>query len=548
MKRVMCVWLPDWPLRRLRHARPELRTQPLALYALVERATRIVAATPRAIDLGVRVGMSRIEAEAIALGVHFERHDPVADERALRKLALWCRRFSPLVAIEDAAQPECLLFDVTGCGPFFGGESKLAARVVRDLRGERCLGERRGLSPPETRGDRTFPARINPAARHTSLRSRVAIADTVGAAWAGARFGAANPLVMPSRDHAELLGPMPIEALRLPADMVRTLHHFDLRTVDQLRALPRSELPGRFGPLLTRRLDQALGDVREVLTFLGAEEPIEAIWSSDDPLVHRRGVELVLARLVEEILGRLRLRQHGVLRLLCTLTPDEGEPVTMPVSLLRPCDRTQHLLDLVNLHLERLRLPGAIADVTVRVMSARPIEIRQHEIYPGDDSIERAAELRVLLERMSHRLGEQAVLRPRLVADPQPELACRYEPWPGRAEGFIPSGNSRSPRVSGGDKPLRSPPRFVRPLQLRLRPVAVRVLSVFPGGPPRHVWWDAHESRIVRAWGPERIESGWWRGRDARRDYYLVETATGQRLWLFRALQGERWYLHGTYA
>ena len=149
------------------------------------------------------------------IGVRFERHDPVADEKALRKLALACHRFSPLVAIEETAQPECLLLDVTGCGPFFGGEVKLAARVVRGLHG-------------------------------SSIRCRVAIADTVGAAWAGARFGAASPLVMPPRRHAELLEPMPIEALRLPADVVRTLHAFDLRTIGQLPGVAegRSCRPG----------------------------------------------------------------------------------------------------------------------------------------------------------------------------------------------------------------------------------------------------------------------------------------------------------------
>ena len=47
--------------------------------------------------------------------------------------------------------------------------------------------------------------------------------------------------------------------------------------------------------------------------------------------------------------------------------------------------------------------------------------------------------------------------------------------------------------------------------------------------------------------GPERIESGWWDGDDIRRDYYLVETASGQRAWAFR-IAGEQagpFMLHG---
>src|SRR3546814_9480948 len=37
--------------------------------------------------------------------------------------------------------------------------------------------------------------------------------------------------------------------------------------------------------------------------------------------------------------------------------------------------------------------------------------------------------------------------------------------------------------------------------------------------------------RIVS--GPERLESGWWDGDDARRDYYDIETSQGQRAWAF---------------
>jgi protein ImuB len=42
------------------------------------------------------------------------------------------------------------------------------------------------------------------------------------------------------------------------------------------------------------------------------------------------------------------------------------------------------------------------------------------------------------------------------------------------------------------------------------------------------------QARILM--GPERIESGWWDGADVRRDYYLIETRTGQRGWAYRSV------------
>jgi protein ImuB len=52
---------------------------------------------------------------------------------------------------------------------------------------------------------------------------------------------------------------------------------------------------------------------------------------------------------------------------------------------------------------------------------------------------------------------------------------------------------------------------------------------------------------VARHWGPERIETGWWRGPSVRRDYYRIETDEGRRFWLFRELTNRRWFLHGAY-
>jgi protein ImuB len=53
-----------------------------------------------------------------------------------------------------------------------------------------------------------------------------------------------------------------------------------------------------------------------------------------------------------------------------------------------------------------------------------------------------------------------------------------------------------------------------------------------PGWLLRHaIPWRDRRVRILA--GPERIEAGWWDGRDVRRDYYLVETRDGQRAWVY---------------
>jgi protein ImuB len=57
----------------------------------------------------------------------------------------------------------------------------------------------------------------------------------------------------------------------------------------------------------------------------------------------------------------------------------------------------------------------------------------------------------------------------------------------------------------------------------------------------------AEQHQVARAWGPERIETGWWRKWPVRRDYYRVETTAGQRFWLFRRLQDGKWFLHGAF-
>jgi protein ImuB len=86
-----------------------------------------------------------------------------------------------------------------------------------------------------------------------------------------------------------------------------------------------------------------------------------------------------------------------------------------------------------------------------------------------------------------------------------------------------------------------------RPVRLWPRPEPVQVLSVIPDGPPARIDWAGASYRVVRAWGPERIETGWWREDEVRRDYYTAATDHGSRFWVFRRRDDGRWFLHGLF-
>jgi protein ImuB len=481
--------------------------------------------------------MPLAEAKALAgpqASIHFESYDPRADRAALRQLALACQQFGPYAALEEADPPECLLVDVTGCGPIFDGEARLAEAALQALR-------QRGYV------------------------ARAAVADTIGAAWAAVHGGDVN--IVPPGAHPEALRSLPVETLRLPRATLELLYSLDLRRIEQLLELPRAELPARFGPEVVKRLDQALGRRPELLTPEKDDAPIEASWELDYPSGERRVLEKVLEHLLAQVLEKLQPRGLGVQRLLATLRITSTEPVYLQVGLLQPSASAGHLLELMRLQSERLQLAAEVKAVALRVLQAVPLEFRQGQIFADDVQQQQREQFPALVERLSHRLGEKAVLRPRLWPDAQPELAWRYEPWlrqqirnpkieiRNKSEARSTKSKTKSSanesfRISNfefvSDFGFRiSDLRMTRPPCLKTRPIAVPVMSVVPEGPPVRFDWQNARHVIAHWWGPERIETGWWRGRDVRRDYYLVETTTGARFWLFRALEERTWFLHG---
>lgn len=478
-------------------------------------------------------------------GLQLACYDPAADREALERLAEWSQRFSPLVGLEDSPTPSCLLADVTGLDRLFGSPSNLAAQVLRDF-------TQRGLTV------------------------RVAIADTLGAAWAMARFGKCrmqgecrteeecgmqnseiatssqfaicNPqfsicnlspiCVVPPNQHVAALQPLPIEALRLSDDLVDLLHQLGIYRIGQLEALPREDLTARFGPQLLMRMDQAAGRRAEPVPAQPLPLEIEAEQSLEYSTTRHEAIEMLLEHVIHQVARLLVRAGRGVVQLQCRLRCEGGADVDLSIGLFRPTASARHLSQLVAMRLERVSLPSPVLAARARAAATAPLACLQQELFSDAPLHESPHYLADLVDRLSSRLGRQAVVGVRLQADAQPELAYHYVPLVD-ALGKHPRRNPvwRAQRPDLPPRPLRLVRRPI-PLDTALRPSA---------DPPQHFYWHHEEHRVTQAWGPERIETGWWRGRPVGRDYWRVETATGSRLWLFRRLRDEQWFLQGTF-
>ncbi len=424
------------------------------------------------------------------------------DQQVLAELVGWAQRFSPIVGLEEAITPTCLFIDTTGCAACFGGEEALVRKAIEEF-------------------------------GQNGWAIMIALADTIGAAWALARYGSHTP-----RAHCgapgmcTALADLPVAALRLSIGTVATLAQLGIDRIGQLAALPRAQVAERFGPEVGLRLDQALGRVAEVIAPFHGQPEAVASWVFDDPVERREMVAKILEFLLERLQAIMEKRHCGTRLVECTLEQEGADSQRFECSLSRPARTAKYLLPLLHTRLEQMRVQAPIRAICLRALVLERIPDEQRDLFDADGAGNETA-LAQLLDSLVSRLGQDAVTKACLVADPQPELACRFECVL----------ESRSGNASAGELPVFNH----RPLRMFPRPISVQVVALLPCGMPQRFHYAGVDYAAVRCQGPERIETGWWRSADIRRDYYIVETSAGTWWWIFQRVDDGRWFLHGCF-
>jgi protein ImuB len=521
MRRVMYVWLPRWPIDRLRLSNRKNSGAPAEgtpFATVIDAAGRrlLAAVNPAAAAAGLAPGMPLADALSFFPGLVTTAAEPAEDAAALRQLAEWCGRYSPWTAPD---RTDGVRIEITGSAHLWGGERALAADLKTRL-------DRQGVA------------------------GRIAIADTLGAAWAMARFAEAGESVaiLPSGEVRAALAPLPVEALRLDSTTAQGLRRVGLKRIGDLYAMPRDALARRFGETVAQLLDQALDHLPEPLSPLGEAPSRRVRLSFAEPIADPANLMLATERLTADLVHRLAREGMGARRLDLAFHRVDGRVERIGLGTARPSRDPRHLAALFKERLDTIDPGLGVEDMILAAFAVEPLPAEQIGLA-GYSANSETSGIAPLLDRLGNKLGLAALSRIEPRESHIPERASvRVSPSPTQP---TPGSQVGGRRMRGGVKPPR-------PIRLFEAPEPVEAFWLLPDDPPFRFIWRRRRHRVMHADGPERIAEEWWRPEgsgavDAIRDYYRVEDEEGRRFWLFRAgLYGNdhppRWFVHGVFS
>lgn len=549
-RRILSVWFPRLGAERLIRAQPHLVEAPFAVVQERQNMQVLSSLNEVAQGFGLRVGQPARDAHAICPGLITQTQSAVSEQRFLAALQRWAGKFSPWVAPEDT---DALVVDLTGCAHLFGGEAELM-RVVEQDCADLGLSVRMGLA--DTRGAAWALARYAGQAASPD-RSGDAIDQEARATRARAgkrrhwtRGGAAPTVTVQGSDIMRIsapgqtygsLAPLPIAALRLDPDMAAQLGRLGLRRVGDLLGQPRASLARRFGRGLVMRMDQAMGSAPEPVSPAKPVDHFAVRMTLPDPIGLVEDVMAAIDRLLPRLCKALEENGKGVRTVRFEAYRSDHEVETVEVSLARPSFDPHRIRPLLKMKVEGIDAGFGIDMMRLQAVQVEPVHDVQTvgHMQAGAEVQKRLAAaggIDDLIGRLGARIGLENIRRFHPADSHIPEKSHKImsAAWSKPHEGAWPAPSNPRPLLMWHPEPVHAPD------QPRL---------------PQSFRWRGRDWGRLRALGPERIAPEWWlddpNWRSGTRDYWVTDTACGQRLWLFYAHGGgmsSGWFCQGSFA
>ena len=544
--RYISLWFPYFGAERIQRIFKFEKRYELAIVENSGNTQKLSSISFGAYNSGLNIGQPLHDAKAICPRLVTRIRSIKCELTFLHALCRWYTQFTPWVA---ADKYDGVTLNIKGCAHLFGGEEKMLDSII---------------SRTETLG----------------LTVTSGMADTVGAAWALARFTeketehylTSNSIdqearatrsraikkirtnttkqqvaqllknhtmrISPSGYTYDSLAKLPIASLRIETKIVAKLNQLGLKSINDLLKQPRAPLARRFGPMLITRLDQALGHVPESISPITDSKHFGVRISFPEPIGLIEDIKNSIEKLLIRLCNKLKTAVLGLQELKIDLIFSDNETQSLLVSLALFTNEPNRILSVLMLKLDEIKPNFGIDIIRVEAINVGPIVQSQsiNNLETNEKVIKNQNNvLKNLIARLGTKVGLDGITRHAPAESHIPEKSWQVlnAAWS--------NYNMKNWPILNSDRPA-----FLWPPEALEVPKHSKLED--------HFIWRKKLLRVKTKLGPERIAPEWWiddnNWQNGVRDYWQVRCNNGQFLWLFYAHGGQLpggWFCHGQF-
>ncbi len=510
----IAVFIPDLSLQLV--TRGQTTSGALVITSGPSNRPTVFAANDCARTAGIKTGMTIAAARAFSETLQVVSPQPGQNQQALHNLAGWACQFTPNVSLVEREHEHGLLLEVSITLTLHHGLSTLLNKVRR---GCQILGY------------------------HVS----VGVAPTPLAAWVLAKARDHGYEVRMCQQLAEIqsrIADLPLALLPWPHDTINKLATLGVIRFADCLALPEDGLAKRFGQDCLFDLQRVLGARPDPRLSFVPPDTYRARAEFGFEINDAMALLFPLNRLLTELEGYLRGRGCGVICYQLKLDHPSRLTTTIKIGMAKVERAADRLLSLAREHLNKTTLPDHVLAISIFIEGTQPFQETSASWLP--DPKQQPDSWYRLIDKLSARLGQENVYQLKALDDHRPERSWQAV----QANTPIPAKISRPRIKTRPATDVRNLPNVPnvptqRPLLLLTTP---RKLLLDHGRPTCH-------GAVELISGPERIETGWWDGQPASRDYFVGRNRHGETMWLYQnhatpvnSNVPADWYLQGYFA
>lgn len=544
--RYISLWFPYFGAERVQRIFKFEKNHNLAIIENNGNTQTLSSVSFGAHNSGLNIGQPLQDAKAICPGLMTRVRSVKCELTFLHALCRWYTQFTPWVAADNY---DGVILNIKGCAHLFGGEEGMLDLIVSRTE---TFGLTVTSGVADTVGGAWALARFTPKPTETYLKSnsidqearatrsratkKTQIDDTKQQVTQLLKNNAIR--IAPAGNTYNSLANLPITSLRIENKIVTKLNQLGLKSVKDLLKQPRAPLARRFGPTLIARLDQALGHVPETISPITNKQHFDVRISFPEPIGLIEDIKNAIEKLLIRLCNKLKTAVLGFQELKIDLGFSNNETQSLLVSLACFTNDPERIFSVLLLKLDEIKPNFGIDIIRLEAINVGPITQSQsinnldmHEkVIKNQNNV-----LKNLITRLGTKVGLDAIIRhiPAQSHIPEKSWQVLNAAWSNYDMKSWPTSN-------------RNRPSFLWPPEALEVPKHSRLED--------HFIWRKKLYQVKTKLGPERIAPEWWiednNWRSGVRDYWQVRCNDGEFLWLFYAHGAQLpggWFCHGKF-